>query len=274
MLGVGWPIDTHANEPLDLPTYFQRAQEKYGRPRGLVVSANAFGLKPGDAMQEGDLVWTRTLNGTYYLGRVTGPWRYDHREEARDADIVSVLPCEWVAVSHLSDVPGKVLASFRARISVQRIHSEAATQASMRLYNRLVPDLNPLYPAVPPSRDQLFELVDDQVLETLVGHYLQSQGWWLLAGTKQHDTVRYEFELVHPSNGTRAAAQVKSGQTALMPGAFAEHGYDHVFLFSATASYGSDPRPNGVTCISPVELLEFVERHASVLPPAVQSWLA
>jgi len=48
------------------------------------------------SVSEGAFVWTRDDEGFLWLGRITGPWRYDASAEARDVDLVHVRACEWL----------------------------------------------------------------------------------------------------------------------------------------------------------------------------------
>ena len=48
------------------------------------------------SVDDGAPVWTRDADGFLWLGRITGPWRYDASEEARDVDLVHVRPCDWL----------------------------------------------------------------------------------------------------------------------------------------------------------------------------------
>jgi hypothetical protein len=57
----------------------------------------------------------------YFLARVLRPWSYSDLAENRDADIVNVRPVEMFNVGDVSDVPGKVVASFRPARTFQRI---------------------------------------------------------------------------------------------------------------------------------------------------------
>lgn len=45
---------------------------------------------------EGAYVWTRDVDGLLWLGRITGPWRYDASAEARAVDLVHVRACDWL----------------------------------------------------------------------------------------------------------------------------------------------------------------------------------
>lgn len=90
------------------------------------------------AAEDGSLVWTRDIDGLYWLGSLGGPWRYDASAEAKRVDLVHVRSCRWpdapIAVQH---VPAGVLASFaRGGKNWQRIHAPGAYPESMRLWDR------------------------------------------------------------------------------------------------------------------------------------------
>jgi hypothetical protein len=48
------------------------------------------------SVAEGVFVWTRDADRFLWLGRITGPWRYDASAEARDVDLVHVRACDWL----------------------------------------------------------------------------------------------------------------------------------------------------------------------------------
>lgn len=48
------------------------------------------------SVADGAFVWTRDAEGLLWLGRITGPWRYDGSAEARGADLVHVRSCDWL----------------------------------------------------------------------------------------------------------------------------------------------------------------------------------
>lgn len=45
---------------------------------------------------EGTFVWTRDADGFLWLGRLTGPWRYDASPEASAVDLGHVRACDWL----------------------------------------------------------------------------------------------------------------------------------------------------------------------------------
>lgn len=65
------------------------------------------------AVAEGSFVWTRDIDGLCWLGRITGPWRYDASPAARAVDLVHVRACEWLAAPvEPAEVPAGVLETF------------------------------------------------------------------------------------------------------------------------------------------------------------------
>ncbi len=76
------------------------------------------------AIPVGAFVWTRGPEGDYWLGRLTGPWRYDASAAARRADLVHVRDCDWRAepVPERA-VPAATVATFaRGGRNLQQTH--------------------------------------------------------------------------------------------------------------------------------------------------------
>lgn len=88
------------------------------------------------AVPDGALVWTRDEAAFLWLGRISGPWRYDDRPGALAADLVHVRPCAWREVPvphHLA--PSAVLATFeRGGRNWQQIHDPLVSEQSLRLW--------------------------------------------------------------------------------------------------------------------------------------------
>lgn len=129
----------------------------------------------------------------------------------------------------MDGVPGKVLASFRARRTVQAVADvEAYTTL---LFNRLARR------AVQPStteKTDILALLSDEGCEDVVAAYLQLvEGYLLIPSSCKRDTLSYEFVLQHHATGEKAVAQVKTGNIALDPAAFANAPYK-AYLFAAS----------------------------------------
>lgn len=87
------------------------------------------------SVPEGAYVWTRDVDGAYWLGRIDGAWRYDASDDAWAADLMHVRPCRWgeepVAEAR---VPAAVRATFaRGGRNWQRIRSAQAFEATKEL---------------------------------------------------------------------------------------------------------------------------------------------
>jgi hypothetical protein len=113
----------------------------------VAAAAEAHGDKAGRMLRrfaelpEGALVWTRTADGAYHLGRITGPWRYDGSAAARGVGIHHVRPATWLDRPFGEDeVPTAVAETFaRGGRNLQRTHSEAAERRTTELWEAYGP---------------------------------------------------------------------------------------------------------------------------------------
>ena len=87
---------------------------------------------------DGAYVWTRDVDGNYWLGRLGGPLRYDDSDEAHEVDLVHVRDCRWRSEpTDRSIVPAAVRATFaRGGRNWQRIRSEAGAAETEELWRR------------------------------------------------------------------------------------------------------------------------------------------
>lgn len=82
---------------------------------------------------DGSYVWTRRGDGSYFLGRLAGPWRYDADAEAWSLDLVHVRDASWVTDPvPPADVPPATRRAFaRGGRNFQRTHDpEVGAQTS------------------------------------------------------------------------------------------------------------------------------------------------
>jgi hypothetical protein len=259
-LGVGWGAGP---EPVDWDGYQIVAEDWYGRVDPSVRAVHD--------MDDGTLIWTRDPRGAYYLGRVTGGWRYLTGEPAERYDMRNVRPVEIVGCGVEAIVPGKVANSFIARRALQRINDEAARRYSASLFAELTGSPVPWHPTL---SEVLTSCLTARDLEDLVATYLQRRhGYLVLPGSRRPDTPAYEYVLRHP-DGHLAVAQVKSGWSTVpcdarsLPGELV----DRVYVFSPTGSYGPTPAPN-VQKLTTAELVAFMRSEPECLPPTVEHWV-
>lgn len=62
------------------------------------------------AVEDGSVVWTRTAEGLFHRGVLSGPWRYDASPTAYDVDLTHVRACRWS--TDPVDPPPPVLATY------------------------------------------------------------------------------------------------------------------------------------------------------------------
>lgn len=253
-LGVGWRVDNLPNTNI-WEEYSVKASAAFDSFQGCTYIHRW--------IEPGDLVWTRDTSGRYYLARVTSRWEYWMCEEAikSDIDIANVFRCEICSVE-VDSVPGKVVASFRARRSIQEVASESALEYSKFLWNELAG--KQIYEIEKGTFQDIFMLLDDRETEDLVFLFLQTQGWLVLPNSRQSDTIAFEYLLVKPASGEIAAVQVKTGNTRLDPDSYSQYGH-RVFLFQANDNYGAGSNPN-VICIFRNDLIDFLQRSQRWLP--------
>lgn len=86
---------------------------------------------------EGSFVWTRDIDGLFWLGRVSGPYFYDAEEAAVAVDLVHVRPCEWLTTPILEqDVPAAAVATFgRGGRNFQEIHDPVIGEETQRIWH-------------------------------------------------------------------------------------------------------------------------------------------
>jgi hypothetical protein len=123
----------------DVPPF---AGARHGVERGLVGIGDGRGeraermLHRFAELPDGTLVWTRTGEGAYRLGRVAGPLRRDDSEAARRVGIHNVRAATWLGRELAGDeVPDAVVATFaRGGRNLQRTHDEDAERVSAELW--------------------------------------------------------------------------------------------------------------------------------------------
>ncbi|WP_091233529.1 GAF domain-containing protein [Microbacterium sp. 3J1] len=124
--GVGGRVDA---APVSLEAALAAVDRRHGERMARRLERFA-------AVPEGAFVWTRDLDGLFWLGRLTGSWRYDGSSDALGCDLVHVRPCDWLADPMAPGrVPTGVLQSFaRGGRNWQRIHAGDASPLSAAIW--------------------------------------------------------------------------------------------------------------------------------------------
>jgi hypothetical protein len=214
-------------------------------------------------VNEGDLVWTRDAEGQYYLARVTSGWEYWTSQEANDLDIdvANIFRVVFKSVD-IDDVPGKIVACFRATRTIQEIADKKAREYSKHLWNTLANEQ--VYQINKSQFSDIFMMLDDEETEDLLFLYLQSQGWYVLPNSRKGDTMSFEYLAVNPKTGEKALSQVKTGQVTINKADYVQYP-QKIFLFQSNELYTGNGAGN-VVCISRNELLGFMYESLAWLP--------
>lgn len=268
IIGIGWGID----EPIaDWEDYFKKYMVHnpavaIGTPGHTRWRTNTHRLIV--QMRENDLVWFRDmLAPAYYLGRIIGPWICRNDLEAKRFNIRLVRPVEVVPVG--VDVPGKVLAAFRAARTIQKVADESVRELSKLIFNercgRKVYSLSHM-------EVDIFQLLDDRETEDLVAIYLQFERGYIFSPTSRYqDNPTFEFFVVKRDSKEWAGVQVKTGNIRLKPAAYKREKLK-VFLFSP-AGYDGEPSC-GVECLEANVLRRFLYDNAELFAPTLRDRIA
>jgi hypothetical protein len=263
VLGLGWPVETPPESDLTWEQYEKLATKKYGK-KDLSRVRNL-----REKVKLNDLIWTRDKGGKYYLAKVHSEWKYLDTEQGRKADITNVVGCRIKPVPHADDVPGKVVAHFRAPMSIQRVTEPTATSYSRWLWNQLTESKE--YPVEPEDSEDLFALLGSETTEDVIFVYLQMNGWLILPNSRKADTMSYEFIAINLDSYDRAVIQVKTGETPLNTENYVNVD-EQVFLFQANGQYKGQNIP-GVECLQPTEIEAFIRENIQIMPGVVQKWV-
>lgn len=254
VLGVGWRTSSDQNTK-NWDVYYQEASKEHDNLQGCKYIHKW--------VSPGDLVWTRDPSGHYYLARVLSGWEYWTTEESRrlDIDIANIFRCEIKSVL-IDEVPGKIIACFRATRTIQEIADEKAQEYSRHLWN--VMSGQEIYQIDNAKFSDVFMMLDAEETEDLVFLYLQSKGWYVVPHSRKGDTMTFEYLCVNPVNGQVAGTQVKTGNTPLNRDDYIQFPYK-VFLFQANDIYSGSGADN-IETIPRQELAEFLDKAIQWLP--------
>ena len=275
LVGVGWGrpyISAGDGAPLEdvLREIYAKAGWKAGGDtvRRLAIDAAV-----------GDFVWTRDSTGAYWLGQITGPWRFDGSDDGTRWDLNNVRACTWLAESFRDfEVPGAVVRSFTGRTSsfsrVDPSHRGGWRVTELIWRQAISPGTG--RPAMD-SEEVISELLDPIDAEDLALVFLQAQGWLLLPSSRMSDTPLYEAALRHQTDGRLAVLAVKSGGSNPVPVqevvASVLKDNAEVFVFSTHNRYEGIPENLGATRITNAQLAEFMAERPELLPPRITRWI-
>ena len=222
--------------------------------------------------REGDLFWTRDLDGYYWICRATGLAQMEYSEEL---DIGAVIPVK--AYRFGMEVPGQIKASFnRPRGGTsERISEPAIVEYSKRKYNELSGIATYV---VEPMKGNLLDNLPPLDLEELVLSYIQlKEDYYLLSGSiaNKSTTVKVEGEFIHRNKEKyqKAVVQVKGrGAPKLDALAYQEFVNDGFVVYLFAPEIENNEKMRNCFVITPRQLLEFYEEYRSILPESITVW--
>lgn len=126
LVGIG---DALGSPPATLDDAVAAAAVSHGDKAGRMLRRFA-------ELPDGTFVWTRGVAGTYHLGRIAGPWRYDASPAAGAVGVHHVRAAVWLDRPFGPDeVPAAVADTFaRGGRNLQRIHGEPAERRTAELW--------------------------------------------------------------------------------------------------------------------------------------------
>lgn len=258
ILGVGWRTSSDRNTRV-WDEYYEEASKEHDN---LNVCRYI-----NEWMNQGDLIWTRDILGQYYIARATSGWEYWTTEESKrlDIDIANIFRCEIKKVN-IDDVPGKVVACFRAPRTIQEIADIKAVEYTKCLWNTL--SGNNVYEVDRDKFSDIFMMLDDEETEDLVFLYLQSIGWHVIPNSRKADTMSFEYLCVKPSSGELAGTQVKTGNSAINKDEYKDISHK-TYLFQSNGNYTGSSCEQ-VEVIDKEELIVFLKKSLGWLPRAIK----
>ena len=267
VIGIGWGFQGE-KPPTSVKEFYRRAKKKFSG-KGWQGAANAIISPDGKGMEIGDLVWMRNLEGTYYLGRITGGWEYNHSGEFGEHDIVNMRPCDLHRVD--KRIPGAIINRFVSSQTVCRIHDKTALIFSKLVYNDMTE--SELYDDTDVDLSNIFSLLSAEDLEDVVGLYLQHERGYMLipsSRTRRNDAIKYEYELVHRKTGKRAFVQVKSGEL-LNPINYNDN--DGKYYLFCSKGYIGEESSVKVETLKRNEVEDFLYREKDKMPYHIRMWI-
>lgn len=263
-VAIGWSRLSEGITSDDFREYYNRIKQENGKANPAI---NIFRNAKVD-----DLLWTRDLNGNYWICKVKSPVKVvcDKR-----MDIGSLIPVE--AYNFGMQVPGQIKASF-TRINggtAGYFHDEIIIEYSKLVFNQLSQSN---YYQVIPYVGGLLDNLPDFDLEELVISYLQvKENYYVLSNSiaKKSTTIKIECEMISRDveNPRKAVVQVKGKKAreldALDFKQYVEEGYI-VYLHAPKIS-NLDQLKN-VVRIYDSTLLDFYEKNKPILPASITQW--
>lgn len=271
IVGVGWGFEAAPSNKSEVrERYYAERGDRFSGALNILVSR----------MKEGDYAWVYG-RGTYYLCKILSDWWYKDGGVWDAHDIHNARNAEWAEIPpHL--IPGIVKRKLTMYGTAQLISEDIGwilyTDHLFEIcrsdhVEQLRPRLDRIQERLHKSSPgRIFEILDEDDTEDLVGIYLQeAEGWRLIKSSTYRSQRDFECEMTRVRDGSPEVAvmQVKSGRTVtLYTESFrdvAETG-TRVYLFSTAEPAYTGPEINNVVCLSMQDLEQFAISSLALLP--------
>ncbi len=260
ILGVGWRI-THETTELDWENYSKKATKKFKK-----INVVKY-LK--DRIKINDLIWTRDNNGDYYLAKVKSEWKYFNTTEAneKDIDIANVVEVSFAKIE-TEEVPGKVIACFRATRTLQAIKSKTIYYYSKYLWNEKNKDNK--FENLKINITDYFDLIDSEELEDLIFIFLQIQDYIVVPNSRKGDTMSYEFYVKNKETKKSFLIQVKSGNTSIDLANYNKSDENYILFQSNNIYVNRNLESEKISVIDNKVIKKFIDDYYEFLPKTIQ----
>ncbi|MBP3240500.1 MAG: ribonuclease D [Oribacterium sp.] len=222
--------------------------------------------------KEGDLFWTRDLEGMYWICRVIGRAQSMYNPQL---DIGAAIPVN--AFKFGLEVPGQIKASFnRPRGGTcEDIKDESIIEFSKKAFNEA--SGIDKYEVKKEENDFLDTLPDFELEELIISYIQIVDDYYLLSNSiaNKSTTVKIECEFINRdiTKKKKAVLQVKGGKKAVINAldykAFDKEGY--IVYFFAPKIINQDKLKN-IKVITREQIEAFYKEYKSILPESITKW--
>jgi hypothetical protein len=265
VVGIGWPV-SNGRDDMSWKSYETRAKRKYAESLSRWKS-HLTTLRVKIAAD--DLVITaNTRRKCFYLGRVTGGWRYISSGYPGNAQLVNTRACDWVRVE-LDEVPGSLI--FK-RGTFNAVSNNFIRDYCKHLYNtRNRTGFKYKESTGSGDGESFFDCLTSDACEDMVALYLHRRhNYSIRPSSCKTSSQGWEFAILDVS-GARAFVQVKNGKIDLKAEEYRPSKGYHAFLFTRGNVIGKIP--NNMTVLSPDEMLDFLRRERTRFPSELSFWV-
>lgn len=267
---IGWSCvysDENQRFP-DYESYYYAVKDYVGKKKKRLNHA----LNSLWYVDEGDLFWTRDLEGFYWICRAikTAESYCDY-----GLDIGARVPVK--AYKYGLDVPGQIKASFNRAHGgiVHEICDEMIVNFSKHIYNNLSNEC--VYTDIKKVKGSVIDNLPEFELEELVIAYLQiKENYYVLFNSiaNKSTTICVECEMISRDrdNPRKAVVQVKARENMINVNeykAFSDNGYNVYFYDGGKEAKADD---KCFFWISKSVLEDFYDEYKSILPMSITKW--